>query len=166
MFTPNRAGRRTARPGGSAATRRPAGDAGAAAVEFALVSILLLLLLFGVISFGIALFRQQAASHAAREGARLASVGIGTGRPITTCTAFSDEVKSRGEGANIATVTLGVTEASGNATLGVGDLVTVSVTHTIDMSLVGSLIPGIPQTITLTQSGKARVEVLGSVASC
>jgi Flp pilus assembly protein TadG len=156
MFTPKRAARRTAGPG----------DSGAAAVEFALVSVLLLLLLFGVISFGIALFRQQAASHAAREGARLASVGIGTGRPITTCAAFSNEVKSRGEGANITTVTLGVTEASGNATLGVGDLVTVSVTHTMDMSLVGSLIPGIPQTITLTQSGKARVEVLGSVSTC
>ena len=149
-----------------AARRRASGDDGAAAVEFALVSVLLLLLLFGIIGFGLALYRQQAASHAAREGARLAAVGIGTGRPLTTCTAFADEVESRGEGAVVTEVTLDVTEASGNASLGIGDTVTVSVTHTVDLSIVGALLPGIPSTVTLTQTGKSRVEVLGSVTSC
>lgn len=146
--------------------RRLHGDRGAAAVEFALVSVLLLLLLFGIIGFGLALYRQQAASHAAREGARLAAVGVGAGRPLATCAAFAGEVESRGEGAVVSGVSLEVTEASGNATLGIGDVVTVSVTHTIDLSIVGALMPGIPSTITLTQTGKSRVEVLGSVTSC
>ncbi|HVF21003.1 MAG TPA: TadE/TadG family type IV pilus assembly protein [Mycobacteriales bacterium] len=146
--------------------RRPRGDGGAAAVEFALVSVLLLMLVFGIIGFGIALYRQQAASHGAREGARLAAVGIGTGNPtMDSCTEFENEVKSRAEGATITDVTLEVTDPAGGS-LGAGDLVTVEVTHTVDLSIVGALVPGIPSTLTLTQTGKARVEVVGSVTSC
>lgn len=159
----NRPAHRRARPAGRLGSRR---DDGAAAVEFALVSVLLLLLLFGIIGFGFALFRQQAASHAAREGARLAAVGVGTGRSVTTCAEFTDEVSDRAEGATVTSVTLAVSEASGNSALGTGDVVTVSVTHTVDLSLLGALVPGIPASLELTQTGKARVEVLGSVTEC
>lgn len=51
-------------------------DSGAAAVEFALVSLLLLPILLGIISFGLFFWGYQAAEHAAREGARLAAVGV------------------------------------------------------------------------------------------
>lgn len=47
---------------------------GAAAVEFALVAPLLLLLVFGVVSFGYMLSFRQALSQAAAEGARAAAV--------------------------------------------------------------------------------------------
>lgn len=59
--------RRTARP----APR----DRGAAAVEFALLLPMLLLLLFGIIDFGRALNAQITLTQAAREGARLAALG-------------------------------------------------------------------------------------------
>jgi Flp pilus assembly pilin Flp len=49
---------------------------GAAAVEFALLLPLLVLLLFGFIQFGLAFNARIQATNAAREGARLAVVGI------------------------------------------------------------------------------------------
>jgi hypothetical protein len=54
----------------------PARDTGAAAVEFALVSVLLLTLLFGIIQYAYFFFQSQGASATARETARLAAVGV------------------------------------------------------------------------------------------
>lgn len=48
---------------------------GAAAVEMALIMPILVMLLFGIFQFGIAFNNWIALTHAAREGARLASVG-------------------------------------------------------------------------------------------
>jgi Flp pilus assembly protein TadG len=50
-------------------------DRGAAAVEFALLLPLLLLLVFGIIDFGRALNAQITLTQAAREGARLEALG-------------------------------------------------------------------------------------------
>lgn len=52
-------------------------DEGASALEFALVSLVLLLLLGGMLEFGFLFQAQLAVTHAAREGARLASVKDG-----------------------------------------------------------------------------------------
>jgi hypothetical protein len=52
------------------------GEDGAAAVEFALLLPLLVLLLFGLIQFGAAFNTRIQATNAAREGARMAVVGI------------------------------------------------------------------------------------------
>jgi len=57
-------------PGG-----RRARDRGAAAVEFALLLPVLLLIVFGIIDFGRALNAQITLTEAAREGARLAALG-------------------------------------------------------------------------------------------
>jgi Flp pilus assembly protein TadG len=55
-------------------------DRGAQAVEFALISLPLLYLLYGVIAFGFTLNAQITASHLAREGARAAAIcGTGSG---------------------------------------------------------------------------------------
>ena len=54
---------------------RKARDRGSAAVEFALVVPVLLLIVFGIIDFGRALNAQIALTGAAREGARLAALG-------------------------------------------------------------------------------------------
>lgn len=67
-------------------------DRGAAAVEFALVLPLLLLLIFGLIDFGRALNEQIVLTQAAREGARVAALG-GTdavGRTRTAASPLSD----------------------------------------------------------------------------
>lgn len=52
------------------------GDRGAASVEFALVLPILMLLIFGVISFGMMLAFRQAVSQSAAEGARAAAVAM------------------------------------------------------------------------------------------
>jgi Flp pilus assembly protein TadG len=52
-----------------------AGDRGAAAVEFALIVPILLILVFGIVDFGLAMFSQNMVGNAAREGARTASLG-------------------------------------------------------------------------------------------
>ena len=49
-------------------------DRGASLAEFAIVLPLLIIIMFGVVEFGIAFNRAQAVEAAAREGARLASL--------------------------------------------------------------------------------------------
>jgi Flp pilus assembly protein TadG len=58
-------------------------DRGAAAVEFALLLPLLLLLVFGIIDFGRALNAQITLTQAAREGVRLDAVGQSTANVVT-----------------------------------------------------------------------------------
>ncbi len=57
------------------AAKDPPSDRGSAAVEFALLVPILLLIVFGIIDFGRALNAQITLTQAAREGARLAAVG-------------------------------------------------------------------------------------------
>lgn len=49
-------------------------ERGASAVEFALLLPLLMIILFGIIEFGMALYRQAILTNASREGARLGIV--------------------------------------------------------------------------------------------
>ena len=66
------------------ASRAP--DEGAAAVEFALVLVLFLTLVFGIIQYGFFFFQSQSVSSTAREASRLAAVGVGS------CTAWESSV--------------------------------------------------------------------------
>lgn len=54
-------------------------ERGASAVEFAIVSFALLLLLTGIVQFGYTFFQYLEIVHAAREGARWASLGVEPG---------------------------------------------------------------------------------------
>lgn len=63
-----------------------AGDQGAAAVEFALISVALFTLMFGILQYGFYFFQATAIEAAAREAARRASVGI------ETCVAWGEQV--------------------------------------------------------------------------
>jgi Flp pilus assembly protein TadG len=56
---------------------------GAAAVEFALVLPILIVLVFGIIEFGLALYNKEVITNASREGAR-AGIVQATPRPTTT----------------------------------------------------------------------------------
>jgi Flp pilus assembly protein TadG len=151
-------------------------DDGAAAVEFALVSILLFLLLFGIIEFGIGFFTQQGAAAAAREAARRAAVG-----KVTTCNVGSGTndllriVRDSGGGAStfFDTPTLSTVDNNGagglpNGVVGdVGDDVKVTVKYHIGLPFISAFVPGVPSTLAnLTQTGTARIENQGSVTSC
>lgn len=58
----------------------PAGESGAAAVEFALIVLPLMMLLFGIVNFGLAYHQQIQLSGAAREGARTMAITNNSGR--------------------------------------------------------------------------------------
>lgn len=92
-------------------------EAGAAAVEFALVSALLFTLLFGIIQYSYFFFQSQGASATTREASRLAAVGV------NSCTAFEAAVVQRADanGTDIADtsppssdIDLEITKGTGN----------------------------------------------------
>jgi Flp pilus assembly protein TadG len=58
------------------AARRGRGDSGTAILEFTLVAVLLLTIVFGIINFGIILSFKQDMTRAAAEGARAAAVAL------------------------------------------------------------------------------------------
>jgi Flp pilus assembly protein TadG len=72
-------------------------DTGAAAVEMAIVTPLLLLLLFGIIQYGMLFHTMQAASATARDAATQAATGI------QDCDTFSDGVRLDAAGNGIPT---------------------------------------------------------------
>jgi Flp pilus assembly protein TadG len=79
--------RHTERPIGRATTRR-----GATVVEFAVVSPLFLLFIFGLIEFGRYVMVQQALTNAAREGSRTAAL-VTTSNPELVNTAVHDGLR-------------------------------------------------------------------------
>lgn len=123
-------------------------DSGAAAVEFALVSVLLLTLLFGIIQYGYFFLQSTAAEHAAREGAREAAVGI------ESCSVWETLVIDRGGAADVVNAT-----ATGAASRG------TPVTVTVTWRRQDFALPFVPFLGTGTQDevAKTRAEQLSSV---
>ena len=133
-------------------------DSGAAAVEFALVSVLLFAVLFGILQYGMVFFQMQAASSTARQVARLASVGV------DDCDAFdqsSDDVAEENELPD-EDLEITTTFRAGSGTAAAPEWVDVSVHfHPTDFN-----IPFVPFPSEITRTARARVETLGSVTSC
>ena len=105
--------------GGVARRRRGRADErGAAAVEFALVVPILLLLLFGIIDYGYMLSYRQGLSQGAAEGARKAAVSLtstANGTKITDAVnAVNDALSSYGVTCSAAPATTASTSASGS----------------------------------------------------
>jgi Flp pilus assembly protein TadG len=110
-------------------------ERGAAAIEFALVMLPLIVLLFGAIQYGLYFWAMQGGSDIARGAARDSSVGDAT---TATCTAFRSGVKSQIGGlsgdAATATITRTFVYADGTGPLAPGDKIKVSVQFkSIDM---------------------------------
>jgi Flp pilus assembly protein TadG len=99
-------------------------DRGSVAVEFALLLPVLLLLIFGVIDFGRAINDQITLTQAAREGARLASLGNSTSA-VTTRTESAAAPTLTLTSANIT-----VTTCAAGAGPGVDAVVKVTYTYT------------------------------------
>lgn len=111
--------------------RRPAGstprDRGAVAVEFAILLPVLILLLFGIVDFGRAINAQITITQAAREGARLASLGTVVA-PLATV-----QTKTMAAATGLTIVQANVTEPNGACAAGAGatgGFVTVKVAYT------------------------------------
>lgn len=124
-------------------------DAGAAAVEFALVLPLLLLVLFGIIDFGRAYNAQQALNAGAREGARVKALGTADAVTVTRQAALPLTAAS-------------VTVSSTPCTSGVDSYATVSASYPFSyitpisgvMQLFGAT--GLTSPITLTSKATFR----------
>lgn len=131
-------------------------DRGAVAVEFALVAPIFLLLLCGIIQYGLYFWAAQGGASAAREAARRAAVG-----DMIACSDFRAHVRDRidalGSGGSAATVTRTYANGPGNtaAAVEVGDIVTVGVTfNSINLNI--PLLPFSDGSV--TQSAESRVE--------
>lgn len=122
-------------------------DRGAAAVEFALLLPLLLLLVFGIIDFGRLLNAQVTLTQAAREGARLVSLG----QPNVT-------TRTQGAATGLKNVTVTVLTACPVGSSGSSDA-TVKVSYTFSfVTPVGKIASmfggsGYGSTITLSAQG-------------
>lgn len=106
------------------------GDVGAAAVEFALVLPILILLLCGIIDFGRAYNAQITLTHAAREAARVWALG-----------GSADETTARAQAT--ATGLSGVTAATTTCAFGQPTTVTVTASFGFATPLIADLAPGL-----------------------
>ncbi len=126
------------------------GRRGSVAVEFALFVPVLLMLIMGIIELGSAWYAKQMMVNASREGARMGAM-----YDSSTNAEVEQQVQTLLTQAGFAgNVTVSSTGAGGST----GDLVTVQVTANHPLSVLGSLIPELPQAITLTASTVMRHE--------
>jgi hypothetical protein len=128
------------------------GEDGAAAVEFALLLPLLVLLLFGSIQFGLAFNARIQATNAAREAARMAVVGIDDWGDVGG-TPFWQTVR---EEAGLSTIT-GCQLDTPNV---VGETLTVKFDFPLD--LVIPFMPSPPSWRTGTARASMRIEQLSA----
>ena len=125
---------------------------GAAAVEFALLLPLLILLLFGFIQFGTAFNARIQATNAAREAARLAVVGIDDFDNIGG-TQFWDIVRDKAGVGSISNCTFDTEDVVG------GEL---TVTFDFPIDLVIPFLPGPSSLQTATARASMRIEQLSN----
>ncbi len=139
---------------------RPRKQRGAAAVEFALVVPVLLLLVFGAIQYGLYFWATQGGASAARGAARAAAVG----RPVP-CADFRDLVSSEIDGLGASNVSI-LRDFDSDATVTAGDQVTVTVSFdSIDLGL--PIVPFIDDG-QVSSAATARVENVpdSSISDC
>jgi Flp pilus assembly pilin Flp len=133
---------------------------GAAAVEFALLLPLLVLLLFGLIQFGLAFNTRIQATNAAREGARMAVVGIDDWADVGGGVAFWDAVRQDAGLGDLDNCVLTTTDVVGG---------TLTVTFDYPLDLVIPFLPSPPSWESGTARASMRIEQLsvpGGPGSC
>ncbi len=117
---------------------------GTAAVEFALVLPMFLMLVFGVVELGTAWYQKQMLVNASRVGARMGSLlnDTTTNTAAQVKTAVTQYLQTAGYPGAFTVTTSGV---DGNA----GDQVQVTVTSNFQLPVLGNLIPGSLSSVTL-----------------
>lgn len=126
-------------------------ERGASAVEFALLLPLLMMILFGIIEFGMALYRQSIITNASREGARL---GIVQSIPAITTGQINAAID------NYLTVA-GITPGTVTRAIVAGGVTGTPVTVTLTLPYTFNVLPGltsIAPTINLTAQTVMRHE--------
>jgi Flp pilus assembly protein TadG len=116
------------------------GQEGQAMVEFALVIPLLLLLIFGIIQFGILFNNYLTLTDAVRVGARQAAVSRTLATPVATTT---DRVKGAAAGLDKSKLEISVdayNPADGSATWAQGGDVTVTAKYPFHINLFGFVV--------------------------
>ena len=126
---------------------------GAPAVEFALLLPLLVLLLFGLIQFGIAFNTKIQATNAAREGARMAVVGIDNWADVGGGLPFWQAVQQNAGVGDIDNCVLDTTDVVGG---------TLTVTFDYPLDLVIPFMPNPPSWQTGTAQATMRIEQLSA----
>jgi Flp pilus assembly protein TadG len=137
-----------------------ADDRGAAAVEFALVSFALVLLLVGTIQFGFLFFEWLELTHAAREGARWSSLRHPAGTVATPDTTRY-KVAEAAPGLNPRLTDAQIVVTPANPTNDdVGSPVTVTVTHDVPLfaPLMQDIFGATGMSFTLSSSATLRIE--------
>lgn len=105
--------------------RQTIGERGQALVEFAFVSIIFFILVFGIIDFGLGLHSWITVTNASREGARLGAVHATEGEIIT-------QVKNSAKNLDPTDLTITVTNADPEGD-SIGQPVTVKVVYKYDL---------------------------------
>jgi Flp pilus assembly protein TadG len=155
---------------------RPRGrrDEGASAVEFALVLPILLLLVFGIISYGTLFAQQLALNNGVRQGARIAVVE-GSSAAQKTCSGVATAVRDSTGPAiamNTANITVNVARSADdpcgpggttvctnsiNATTGVQQSIIVEATYPAEL-ILPLPVPGLQDSFTLTSKAVYKCE--------
>jgi Flp pilus assembly protein TadG len=157
------------RPADRAARARRSGERGAAAVEFALLSPILLILVFGIIDFGLAMNAQIIVANAVREGARTAALGGSYDATITAATRAETGVVGTvptptatcklADGVTNCPTTGATAWTTGNTNSPPsGATVTVSITFSYHWITPIRMIPGLSSQLTFTRTSSMKVE--------
>ncbi len=129
-------------------------EVGAAAVEFALLLPLLVLLLFGLIEFGMAFNTRIQATNAAREAARMAVVGVDNWADVGGGTPFWQAVQER---AGVGKLSNCVLSTDDNV---IGGTLTVSFDFPLNLAI--PFMPSPPSWKTGTARASMRIEQLSA----
>jgi Flp pilus assembly protein TadG len=119
-------------------------------VEFALLLPLMLTLIFSIIELGSAWYSKQMLVNASREGARLGAMFEG-GTDAEVVAFVQNMLEQSGFPGNVAVTSAGAGGTSGTQ-------VQVQVTGQHQLPVLGSLVPGFPESITLSATTIMRHE--------
>lgn len=111
-------------------------QSGQALVEFALTSLIFLVIVFGTLDFGRAIYQYSQLHNAVREGARVAKVEPGDTAAIRA------KVKDAGVGLNLTDANIGVSGGGGQP----GEVVRVTAVYHFDLvtgNLLGITVPAL-----------------------
>lgn len=134
---------------------------GAAAVEFAIVLPLLILVLFGIIEFSVAFFDKAVITNASREGARAGILFRSGSRGAASEDAIINATVSNYIASNL--ITFGSAPATASTTISrtgfsVGDTLTVTVSYPYSYLVLPGFVASITNPVNLTATTIMRME--------